>query len=91
MNLTNNPKYADILVYLKEVIDILTYSEIMDMVFVKFGYRFTRQETLIYHLNKHGIKKSGSKKYRVKNIKGLRKIFEAELFRLNKLRESVDI
>ena len=90
MNLTNHPKYGEILEYFKQVIDILTYSEIMDMVYVKFDYQFTCQETLIYHLTKHGITKPDSKKFRVRNIKGLRKIFERELFKLEKLKENDD-
>ena len=57
------------------------------MVEIKFGYRFSCQETLIYHLKKNGIIKGEAVKFRMKNIKGLRKIFERDMFKLEKLKE----
>ena len=57
------------------------------MVEIKFGYKFSCQETLIYHLKKNDIIKGEAVKLRMKNIKGLRKIFERDMFKLEKLKE----
>jgi hypothetical protein len=42
---------------------------------------------LIYHLKKNDIIKGEAVKFRMKNIKGLRKIFERDMFKLEKLKE----
>lgn len=85
--LRHNPKYESIIAYLKENIDKLTYQELIEMVELKFDYKFSCQETFIYHLKKNGIEKVEVGKFRCKNIKGLRKVFERQMFKLEKLRE----
>ena len=57
------------------------------MVEIKFGYMFSCQETLIYHLKKNDIIKGEAVKFRMKNKKRMRKIFERDMFKLEKLKE----
>lgn len=87
MILPHNPKYQEILEFIEDFIDYLSYSEIMDLVESTFDYKFSCQETFIYHLKKNNIQKNKNiPRYRCKNIKGLRKEFEKNLFKLEKLR-----
>lgn len=88
IQLKHHKNYSDIIQYLEKNIDLLSYQELMNMVVVKYDYKFNCQETLIYNLKKHNIEKQSGNKYRCKNIKGLRKIFERDMFKLNKLREN---
>jgi len=85
--LRHNPRHDQIIAFLKDNINNLSYQELTEMVEIKFGYKFSCQETLIYHLKKNDIIKGEAVKFRMKNIKGLRKIFERDMFKLEKLKE----
>lgn len=85
--LRHNPRHDQIITFLKDNINNLSYQELTEMVEIKFGYKFNCQETLIYHLKKNDIIKGEAVKLRMKNIKGLRKIFERDMFKLEKLKE----
>lgn len=86
MILKYHPNYNDILNFLRNNINYLTYEELIEEVKLYYKYEFSCKETLIYHLKANEIfKNKDTPRYRVKNIKGLRKAFEKNLFRMEKL------
>ena len=80
--LNAHPRYKQIIQYIRDTVDSITYSELIVMIGVKFGHTINNQEVLIYHMKKNDIIKKPIGKLKVRNIKGLKKIYKDNLFKL---------
>lgn len=81
--LTEHPRYNEIIEYIRKNVNVLTYQELITMIYVKFKYKINCQETMFYHMKKYNIEKEKQGRFKLKHIVGLRYIFEKNQFKMN--------